>query len=284
VQTLDLHHLGISLISPDVLVVGQRLRVVVEHHRGGLRRLWQWRGRVARVAAKAEGLRVDVEFVSPALGPGETVGIAQNDGREVRFRLDAPWSPPPDAMHDEPPDTLPAPVKGTDVDDPVRSASELRCPAVRVAQFVGLLGFCADQLTKAQAFAKVPTGRGHAFLVEGLRVKNAGVLGGLGGQVPLASAGVALLTLGLVGIVARWSVRDQACCRPLPALGWALILAGMLGNLTDRLLLGYVRDFLQSALWPAWIFNLADVMAIAGVLMILVFWLHQQVVRFWTIR
>jgi signal peptidase II len=36
----------------------------------------------------------------------------------------------------------------------------------------------------------------------------------------------------------------------------SLILAGALGNLTDRLFLGYVVDFIDFRIWP--VFNLAD--------------------------
>jgi signal peptidase II len=50
-----------------------------------------------------------------------------------------------------------------------------------------------------------------------------------------------------------------------------LTLAGALGNLYDRLLFGYVRDFIQfalhvggRALWP-YIFNMADVYLVVGV-------------------
>jgi len=69
-------------------------------------------------------------------------------------------------------------------------------------------------------------------------------------------SGVALAIL--VGIAIRGMVKT---C--LSQLGWALLLAGILGNLTDRVLHGYVVDFLLFDLhvpfahpWPA--FNVAD--------------------------
>ncbi len=50
-------------------------------------------------------------------------------------------------------------------------------------------------------------------------------------------------------------------------VGFALILAGALSNIIDRLYLGYVRDFLDLGL--GFTFNLADVMIVLGLIMIL---------------
>lgn len=46
----------------------------------------------------------------------------------------------------------------------------------------------------------------------------------------------------------------------------AFILGGSLGNLADRLFRGHVVDFIDFRVWP--VFNLADVMINAGVLML----------------
>lgn len=45
-------------------------------------------------------------------------------------------------------------------------------------------------------------------------------------------------------------------CGRLQQTGLSLVLAGALGNLIDRLVLGYVVDFLDFRVWP--VFNLAD--------------------------
>lgn len=49
-------------------------------------------------------------------------------------------------------------------------------------------------------------------------------------------------------------------------IGLALILGGSCGNLLDRLLRSYVIDYLDFAVWP--VFNLADIMINAGVIML----------------
>lgn len=64
------------------------------------------------------------------------------------------------------------------------------------------------------------------------------------------------------------------------AIAWALVLGGALGNLIDRILYGYVIDFLDVFYgdwhWPA--FNVADSAITVGVVMLLAdsFWPRSQ--------
>lgn len=55
-------------------------------------------------------------------------------------------------------------------------------------------------------------------------------------------------------------------------LGFALLLAGALGNLIDRIQYGYVVDFISYRGWPA-IFNIADVEIRTGFLLLLIYYL-----------
>lgn len=50
-------------------------------------------------------------------------------------------------------------------------------------------------------------------------------------------------------------------------LGLGLILGGALGNLADRIRLGYVVDFIDLRVWP--VFNLADSCIVVGVVMLM---------------
>lgn len=45
--------------------------------------------------------------------------------------------------------------------------------------------------------------------------------------------------------------------------GWILLVSGIVGNLLDRLVLGYVRDFIDLGFFPS--FNLADAYSTIGV-------------------
>lgn len=46
----------------------------------------------------------------------------------------------------------------------------------------------------------------------------------------------------------------------------SLIVAGAMGNLTDRIRLGYVIDFFDFRIWP--VFNIADVSIVTGTLLL----------------
>ena len=48
----------------------------------------------------------------------------------------------------------------------------------------------------------------------------------------------------------------------------ALILGGTIGNLIDRVLLGYVIDFIDLRIWP--IFNLADSAIVIGAILVVI--------------
>ncbi|MGV6807396.1 MAG: signal peptidase II [bacterium] len=79
-----------------------------------------------------------------------------------------------------------------------------------------------------------------------------------------------LLSVAVSGWLCAWLFRLQPHRRRLK-LALSLILGGALGNLWDRLTLGYVVDFIdvyyQSWHWPA--FNLADSAITLGVLLLL---------------
>ncbi|WP_394828405.1 signal peptidase II [Pendulispora albinea] len=67
----------------------------------------------------------------------------------------------------------------------------------------------------------------------------------------------------LVTLVAWWQRRSAPWPEPL---GYALIAAGAVGNVTDRFARGFVIDFIHLKHWP--VFNVADVLIVAGVMLI----------------
>lgn len=77
---------------------------------------------------------------------------------------------------------------------------------------------------------------------------------------------------GGVCLILVWCLKRMTKPQPISAAGYALVISGALGNVIDRLLYGYVIDFLDFHYggyhWPA--FNVADsCICIGAVLLIL---------------
>ncbi len=61
----------------------------------------------------------------------------------------------------------------------------------------------------------------------------------------------------------------------LPVFSFALVMGGALGNLVDRIMYGFVTDFIDFGFWPA--FNIADSAVTIGViLLIFYYWKYSQ--------
>ncbi len=67
--------------------------------------------------------------------------------------------------------------------------------------------------------------------------------------------------------VCAWWWRRRKTASPIEQAGIALIVAGAVGNLADRLIRGFVVDFIYLHYWP--IFNVADALVAIGALMLL---------------
>lgn len=126
-----------------------------------------------------------------------------------------------------------------------------------------------DQATKQAVVAHVrpssPVDLGLGFHLA--NVRNEGVAFGLlaGGE------GLVLaMTLGALALLLAYFAFDIR--RPGLWLAVGLVVGGALGNLADRVRDGFVIDFVDPPLWPA--FNLADVAIVVGVVMLVL--VHQS--------
>ena len=120
--------------------------------------------------------------------------------------------------------------------------------------------YILDQITKFLVLANIPT---HVSIevIPGffnlVQVHNTGAAFGMLKDNNWFFIGLASVALIAVAVMAK-----RGCFLDTPTrLGAALLASGILGNLTDRLLHGYVVDFLDVILpwyghWPA--FNVAD--------------------------
>jgi signal peptidase II len=102
----------------------------------------------------------------------------------------------------------------------------------------------------------------------GPSTENAGLAFGLGGSIP--GARVAFIALGLLVLALLWQQTGRERALPRGRFAWALILAGVAGNLIDRIRVGAVIDPIHLAQWfPD--FNIADIAIVTGVLLLVGF-------------
>jgi signal peptidase II len=154
----------------------------------------------------------------------------------------------------------------------------------RLLIVLGLLFFCIalDQFTKSIAKHELASRDGHSYLADTIRLQyaeNSGAFLSLGDSLPgpwrtaVFTYGVAIFLLGLTVYL---------LIRPAPAanvlVAWALVCAGGLSNLVDRVLYdGRVVDFLNLGVGRlrTGIFNVADVALTTGIVMLLLYELRQ---------
>jgi signal peptidase II len=133
---------------------------------------------------------------------------------------------------------------------------------------IALLIVIIDQLTKVWIRSNLALGQ--SLLEVGFfrltRVHNTGAAFGLfpGQLFPLTV--VALVGIAVILAYAIFIYRHSPFLNnKLDKLALGLILGGIVGNLIDRLRLGYVTDFINFNLWPA--FNIADSAVTIGVIL-----------------
>jgi signal peptidase II len=143
----------------------------------------------------------------------------------------------------------------------------------------GLFG--CDHATKLAA--KVALQGASAVPVVDLRyVENDDIAFSAFHQLGLARSRAALVGLGVAALVAiavmAWKRRRRG--EPtdrLTQVAMALFLGGALGNLVDRIVRGYVVDFIHVRGWP--VFNVADIAVVVAFGLLVVSWLRQRRAR-----
>ena len=116
----------------------------------------------------------------------------------------------------------------------------------------------ADQVSKEWAISHLSLYKSTDF---GLALThNDGIVFGF--DLPLAV--IYLLTVAILSFGTYLVIQNKLWRDHWHLAGLALLLAGALGNLIDRLRFGYVIDFIKVYWWPT--FNLADVWIVLAVL------------------
>jgi signal peptidase II len=142
-------------------------------------------------------------------------------------------------------------------------------PAWRLFIGVAVSVVVVDQLTKAWVAASVVPGSAIRLVGDLLRLihsKNDGALFGLFGS---AAPVFAVASLVVIGLIVSFHARSSRNLVLSLALG--LLLGGALGNLLDRIRLGYVVDWVDAGIGSIrfWTFNVGDAAISLAILLLL---------------
>jgi signal peptidase II len=126
----------------------------------------------------------------------------------------------------------------------------------------------ADQLSKAWIAATLAPAASMSIVGDNLRLVNSQNNGALFGLFRDNAALFGLISIAVVGLIVVYHGRSGR--NPYLSVALGLLLGGALGNMTDRLRLGYVVDFVDAGIgnlrW--YTFNVADA-AISGAILLL---------------
>ncbi|MFC2073189.1 signal peptidase II [Chloroflexota bacterium] len=133
---------------------------------------------------------------------------------------------------------------------------------------IALVVVVADQLSKIWIRSNLAIGESlpETGLFRLTYIHNTGAAFGLfQGQsfalTIVALIGIVVLLVFALFIYRRFPLFDSRLGKP----AFGLVLGGTVGNLIDRLRLGYVTDFIDIGIWPA--FNIADSAIVVGVIL-----------------
>jgi signal peptidase II len=126
--------------------------------------------------------------------------------------------------------------------------------------FLGLAAgiVVVDQLTKALLVAAIAPGRSISVVGDFLRLVHSQNNGALFGLFRESAVLFGLASIVVIGLIVAYHARSGRSVFMSVALG--LLLGGALGNLIDRLRLGYVVDFVDAGIGDLrwYTFNVAD--------------------------
>ena len=131
---------------------------------------------------------------------------------------------------------------------------------------IGILFFVADRLTKIYIASDMVLGQSRDFipgLIDIVYVHNdGGAWGMLGGYTWLLLSVTVVVMLVCIALLVKYGVKNK-----LMFMAIILVLSGGLGNMIDRIFLGFVVDFIDFYAFPnawVWVFNVADSFVCVG--------------------
>ena len=142
---------------------------------------------------------------------------------------------------------------------------------------LALVVFVVDQLTKAAVAAALAPGESVSVVGDLVRLVHGRNTGALFGLFRDQATLFAVVSIGVIALIVWYHRRAGRSAVLSVALG--LLLGGALGNLADRVRLGYVLDFVDAGIGDLrwYTFNVADAAISTAILLLLVVGLRPSV-------
>lgn len=132
---------------------------------------------------------------------------------------------------------------------------------------------CLDQLTKSLVRRNLSLGESIPVIGDFFRLVYVQNTGAGFGLLKGMNIFLIIVTLGFVSVLVFYYFKRIKLSEKMLLFSTAGVVAGGIGNLIDRLVFGFVIDFLDFAYWPA--FNVADICVTAGVVGLVVYTLRK---------
>ncbi len=128
---------------------------------------------------------------------------------------------------------------------------------------MGVILFAADRLSKLYVAANMKLGQSIPIIENIFHItfntNDGAAFSILSGKVPFLIIATLLIIAALVAFTVVKKPKSK-----IFGIAVSLIISGALGNLTDRLVLGHVVDFLDARFINFPIFNIADICVVIG--------------------
>ena len=140
----------------------------------------------------------------------------------------------------------------------------------RKVYIISILIFLIDQLSKSLISTYLKLNEGISIIQDFFYIRYINNYGASWGI--LENNRTLLIILSLIAIIILLRYMYSFKKTKLNIYGFGFLLGGILGNLSDRLLFGYVKDFLDFIIfnydYP--VFNIADIFIVLGVFMLII--------------
>ena len=135
---------------------------------------------------------------------------------------------------------------------------------------IGIIIFIIDQITKCIISSYLKLNESITIIKDYFYIKyinNTGASWGI-----LSNNRILLIVLSIIALIILIRYINTFKKTKLNEIGFGFLLGGIIGNLCDRLLFGYVKDFIDLIVlhYDFPVFNIADIFIVCGVILLII--------------